>query len=88
VPIRKKKYPYQGRPEPKRDKNGLTRCRVCGCTYIEPCNPPCSWVDNDLCSTCHATVDMMVGWLDAAHRPSMVALKREVKLARLERAHP
>lgn len=26
------------------------RCRVCGCTLYEPCDPPCSWAEPDLCS--------------------------------------
>lgn len=45
-----------------RDANGtvLTRlrvdgqrsCRVCGCTDDRACQPPCSWVEPDLCSSC------------------------------------
>lgn len=29
-----------------------SRCRVCGCTENHPCDPPCSWVEPDLCSEC------------------------------------
>ena len=28
----------------------IEMCKVCGCTDQEPCKPPCSWVDTDLCS--------------------------------------
>jgi hypothetical protein len=27
-------------------------CRSCGCTEESACNPPCYWVDADLCSSC------------------------------------
>ncbi|PCI47174.1 MAG: hypothetical protein COB49_07500 [Alphaproteobacteria bacterium] len=27
-------------------------CRVCGCTYFNPCNPPCAWAEPHLCTTC------------------------------------
>lgn len=27
-------------------------CRVCGCTQVQACNPPCYWVEPDLCSAC------------------------------------
>lgn len=36
------------------------RCRVCGCTDLEPCitdEGPCSWVEKDLCSACVKLVD-------------------------------
>jgi predicted Fe-S protein YdhL (DUF1289 family) len=59
----------------KHDKNGLVRCRVCGCTEIEPCDPPCSWVEVDLCSGCWDTVAALVRWREGARRPSMAALK-------------
>lgn len=29
----------------------LNTCKVCGCTDDRACSPPCSWVDDDLCST-------------------------------------
>jgi len=28
------------------------KCRVCGCTELRACNPPCSWIKEDLCSAC------------------------------------
>lgn len=31
---------------------GVRACRLCGCTDAEACNPPCSWVEPDLCSAC------------------------------------
>lgn len=27
----------------------LNACRVCGCSDDAACDPPCSWVDDDLC---------------------------------------
>ena len=30
----------------------MRKCRVCGCTDHRACNPPCSWVEEDLCSGC------------------------------------
>lgn len=35
------------------------RCRICGCTWNTPCNPPCSWArttkgEGPICSTCDA----------------------------------
>lgn len=27
-------------------------CRVCGCTQNDPCEPPCGWAEDDLCSAC------------------------------------
>jgi hypothetical protein len=27
-------------------------CRVCRCTDVRACDPPCSWASADLCSTC------------------------------------
>jgi len=29
-------------------------CRVCGCTDLTACDPPCWWVAKDLCSACSA----------------------------------
>ena len=28
-------------------------CRKCGCSWFQPCDPPCSWVEPDLCSSCY-----------------------------------
>ena len=30
----------------------LTACRVCGCTELAACYPPCFWAEPDLCSAC------------------------------------
>ena len=30
----------------------MRKCRVCGCTEHRACNPPCYWVEEDLCSAC------------------------------------
>jgi hypothetical protein len=77
-----------GKPKPKplvavvrHDRDGYIRCRVCGCTEREPCNPPCSWVrgEPDLCTSCEKFIMSMVEWLNAAHQPSRAALQREVK---------
>lgn len=27
-------------------------CEVCGCTNESPCDPPCFWVELDMCSNC------------------------------------
>lgn len=38
-----------------REGGGARRCRVCGCTDAMPClgaDGPCSWVEEDLCSSC------------------------------------
>ena len=31
---------------------GEPRCRVCHCTELEPCEPPCGWHESDLCTAC------------------------------------
>jgi hypothetical protein len=28
------------------------KCRICGCTQDRACDPPCEWVERDLCSGC------------------------------------
>jgi hypothetical protein len=28
----------------------INACRICGCSEDRACNPPCSWIDDDLCS--------------------------------------
>lgn len=68
----------------KRDRNGLVRCRVCGCTEVEPCEPPCSWVEADLCSGCQEAVEALHEWFVGAHRPSRAALLRELDRAMVE----
>lgn len=68
----------------KRNKDGLTRCRMCGCTAVDACLAGCSWEDDDLCSVCSAAVDSMAAWLVECRRPNKTALWREV-VAKLTR---
>ena len=58
---------------------GMMACRVCGCTEIEACNPPCSWVAPSLCSGCAGIVHAITDWMDEAHRANFAALIREAK---------
>lgn len=60
------------------DRNGLARCRVCGCTEMEACEPTCSWVEADLCDSCQVTVTAVTQWFLRAHRPSMRILFTEL----------
>lgn len=62
----------------KYDRDGNVRCRVCGCTEVEACNPPCSWREPDLCSACAVTAFVLREWKQGAHQPNMAALMREV----------
>ena len=66
--------------EVKRDRDGFIRCRVCGCTEREPCNPPCAWHFPDLCDSCALLVTQILVWWEGAHRPSWARLKREVEI--------
>lgn len=63
----------------KRDRDGLTRCRVCGCTGREACNPPCGWADGSLCTNCFRAVSALREWKERAHRDNMTALLRELE---------
>jgi len=64
--------------EPVRiDKDGFVRCRVCGCTESDACADMCSWIEQDLCSTCSRAVDAMVEWHENARRVNLTALVRE-----------
>jgi predicted Fe-S protein YdhL (DUF1289 family) len=65
--------------EPRRDRDGLIRCRVCGCTERDACDPPCSWVEDDLCSGCHDAVSAIAIWQLGARRNNRTALLREVE---------
>lgn len=58
---------------------GLTRCRVCRCTEREPCDPPCSWFEEDLCSLCALAAAAIAGWIEGAHRANLSGLIREAK---------
>lgn len=63
----------------KVDRDGLTRCRICGCTETDACLLGCSWVQEDLCSTCAKAVDAIAEWQEVARRANVTALMREVK---------
>lgn len=67
-------------PEVKRDRNGLTRCRVCGCTEVDACNPPCGWVpgEADLCTGCDEVVRGIMFCMACARRVNKLAVWREV----------
>ncbi len=68
----------------RHDRDGFIRCRVCGCTEREPCCPPCSWAQADLCSNCHDTLMSLLIWTQSAHRANRSALWREIRFARGE----
>lgn len=58
---------------------GFIRCRVCRCTEIQPCEPPCSWSEVDLCSGCAKAAGALCDWYYGAHSPNFAALVREYK---------
>jgi len=58
----------------KVDRHGLVKCRVCSCTEIKPCDPPCSWASVDLCSGCAEAIEALIRWTEGAHRSSLRAL--------------
>jgi hypothetical protein len=70
------------------DRDGLVRCRVCSCTEREPCEPPCSWAEEDLCSWCSSVAESLADFLEGAHRPSLAPLLREVKAIVAHRNQP
>jgi hypothetical protein len=81
----KKRYeaPRLEKVESKYTKDGFLKCRVCGCSEFEPCEPPCSWVPHtDICDSCHEVATTIRLWMVGAHRPSVAALLREVRLRR------
>ena len=65
----------------RRDRRGLIRCRVCGCTQVDSCIGGCAWVrgEPDLCTTCDDAVKAIVTWIGEARRLNRAALWREVK---------
>jgi hypothetical protein len=54
------------------------RCRVCGCTWAEPCMVGCSWVERDLCSACEGTPG-------AAYKASIAGFKAAITRIRREK---
>lgn len=65
----------------RRDRDGLRRCRICGCTERDACSNGCSWVDANLCSTCGQAANELLFWMIHARRPNKTALFREVARA-------
>jgi hypothetical protein len=63
----------------KVDRDGLVRCRVCGCTERNPCEPPCAWQEVDLCTFCAEAASVLAEWMEGAHRANKSALWREVE---------
>ena len=65
----------------RRDRNGLTRCRVCGCTEVNACYPPCGWQpgERDICTGCYEASRALEHWLHSARRANKAALWREVE---------
>jgi hypothetical protein len=64
----------------RRDRNGLTRCRVCGCTQVDGCNPPCGWIaGEDMCTTCWDAVQAVFTWTNSARRVNWAGLRREAE---------
>jgi len=59
----------------------MTRCRVCGCTEVNACNPPCGWEPEcgNLCSNCATAINAVIDWMDAAVRANFTGLIREAK---------
>ena len=57
----------------------MLKCRVCKCTEMEACNPPCGWEpgQGDLCTSCAHMIRTLRAWLEIAHRPSVAALLHE-----------
>lgn len=56
------------------------RCRMCGCTDNNACNPPCSWAPgrSNLCSSCLVVAAVVAAWEEIAVKANFAALKREV----------
>ena len=54
------------------------KCRVCKCTHTEPCNPPCAWAENGLCTNCAAAAVALTAWAESALHPSLARLKTEI----------
>ncbi len=57
----------------------MPKCRVCGCTQENACNPPCGWQPGagNLCTSCAYAVNVVAEWLAIANRPMIAPLLRE-----------
>lgn len=69
----------------KRDRRGLMRCRVCGCTVADACPGGCAWTDEDICTVCAEAAAAVAEWTFAARRVNWSAFHREV-LLRVQRS--
>ena len=56
--------------------SAIHTCRVCGCTDLKPCDPPCSWETPALCTTCYHAILGLTQWRERARRPNVAALIR------------
>jgi len=69
----------ESKAEPKRSP---AQCRVCNCDQMHACKNVCSWVEPDLCSTCHTAATAIAGvlaeWRKVAVDPDLQALNREI----------
>lgn len=77
-----KVFPF---PPLRTTRLGLIRCRVCGCTETQACNPPCSWSDVDLCSGCYEAAEALNAWIDGSHTPALTKLRTEARRMRQAR---
>ena len=57
----------------------MMRCKICGCTEQDPCNPPCAWDTPGVCTTCATAAEALADWLREAVRPKKAALWREAE---------
>ena len=57
---------------------GQVKCRVCGCTDRHSCNPPCHWIEENLCSTCLEAARALLDWRESAVKPDRNALWMEL----------
>jgi hypothetical protein len=68
----------------KYGRGGLLKCRICGCTETEPCNPPCAWASGDfrgdICTSCADLAQAVAEWMEDARRPKPNRLIREARL--------
>jgi hypothetical protein len=65
----------------RRDRNGLTRCRVCGCTETDACLGGCAWVptEEDLCTVCYDAALALAHFMAESRRPNRAALWQEAE---------
>jgi hypothetical protein len=57
------------------------KCRVCGCTDLEPCisagGETCAWIDADLCDFCEdGELDPVVGLYTEGDLNQVIAARR------------